>query len=162
MSNYTKTKENHRLDGSIGGYVDIRRIHPDREFRTCAVCGHEWLHKYWSGEEGRKDAAETSNCPNCRLAPLLDVLSRTYATDLLVAEPDDPGIRPSPTLRYVGRAMAHEASEFVGYEVNSLSCELYIRYHIPGWHWLGRDEHPTEGFDRGRISDEYRDDGDRA
>jgi hypothetical protein len=152
-------EKKHDHDLSLNGYTDIRKLHPDREFRSCPECGHEWLHKYWQSDGKQKEAAVTSTCPNCRLVPLLDRLAKDYAEHVAELEPEDPGIRPSPTLRYVGKAMAYRASELVGYGVNGLSCEAYIKFHLPDWHWLSRDEHPSERYDAGRINPEYVKDG---
>jgi ssDNA-binding Zn-finger/Zn-ribbon topoisomerase 1 len=147
--------DQHSHDLSGGGYVDIRKHSDAREFRRCPECGHEWLHERWRRDGDWKEAARTSNCPNCRLVPLLDRLAPEYASHVVELEPEDPGIRPSGTLRYVGKAMAYEASERVGYTVNSLSCESYIKIHLPDCHWLHRDEHPSQRYDSGRINEEY-------
>jgi len=156
MSEQSGDETQHRFDLSVDEYVDVRRFHPDREFRQCPECGHEWLHKYWISGGERKEASKTSSCPNCRLMPLLARLAERYAEHVVEMEPEDPGVRPSPTLRYVGKAMAYEASEMVGYRVNSLSCEAHIKYKLPERHWLSRDEHPSERYDPGRINDKYR------
>lgn len=112
-------------------YVDIHGIHPDWEHRECVVCGSKWWHRYWMSDSGeRKERADTTNCPHCRLEPLLNELAEKYVEHVQAYDGDYGNALHSHFWPHA-KAMAYEASEIVGYGVNPMTCKMWFRSKLP-------------------------------
>lgn len=76
--------------------------------------------------------------------PYFYTLARKYADHYAEYDKDDYNIRPTPYHRYIPKAMAYEASEELGYDVNEFLCLEYIFEELPEDH-PSHDPDATEG-----------------